>query len=350
MINILKDEIANLQLKLDNEVLILQNKQIEESKFVEQNKKNLTERVKLNVGGYKYETCSATINQYTGSMLEILISGRFKIDCDDNGYIFIDRDGEIFKIILNSMRYGKLIIPFDFSDYDLLANEVNYYRLPFEVPMLQVGVADLTRRDIVKILNCGNKYNLKGFRLCGLDLSGLFFDINYKFDRCVFDGSNLSGAVFDSSMKYCSFADCVITTKLTFTHQEFGNTRWTNIDFNNIEFNNGNKQIAITFAASTFENCSFENASITGIQFTGCKFINCNMKNALFVSTSFGNMEEGHKKSGSLFADTYIKSIPTEFTNCVWGNTKFRDCFVPRNSNLKGVTGIIQESTPWYTK
>jgi len=166
----LENEIKLLQDKLENQKLIIKQKHEIEQNFIEQNKQNLKDKIKLNVGGYKYETCRSTISQYTESMLESLISGRFKIEYDSNDYIFIDRDGEIFKIILNSMRYNKLIIPFDFHDFDLLANEINYYQLPFQTPMSQVGIADFTRREIATILNKDNQFHFEGFRLCGIDL------------------------------------------------------------------------------------------------------------------------------------------------------------------------------------
>ena len=43
----LKNEITNLQIDLNNKLLLFKQKQLEESQFIEQNKKNLTEKLKF---------------------------------------------------------------------------------------------------------------------------------------------------------------------------------------------------------------------------------------------------------------------------------------------------------------
>jgi hypothetical protein len=68
----------------------------------------ISSRIKLNIGGVKFETSKSTLelSPYFAAML----SGRFKIELDTEGYLFIDRDGENFKYLLSWLR-GALSAP-----------------------------------------------------------------------------------------------------------------------------------------------------------------------------------------------------------------------------------------------
>lgn len=47
-------------------------------------------------------------------------------------HYFIDRDGGMFRHILNFMRNSKLLIPDNFQDLDLLLEEAKYFDIPRE--------------------------------------------------------------------------------------------------------------------------------------------------------------------------------------------------------------------------
>lgn len=70
-------------------------------------------RIRLNVGGHRYETTLETLRKHPQTLLGKL----FPVDqevpmTDDNGEYFFDRDGEPFGIILNFYRNdGKLFWP-----------------------------------------------------------------------------------------------------------------------------------------------------------------------------------------------------------------------------------------------
>ena len=68
----------------------------------------ISSRIKLNIGGFKFETSKSTLelSPYFAAML----SGRFEIELDTEGYLFIDRDGESFKYLLSWLR-GALSAP-----------------------------------------------------------------------------------------------------------------------------------------------------------------------------------------------------------------------------------------------
>ena len=61
-------------------------------------------RVPLSVGGALFETSRTTLTAVPGSMLEAMFSGRYTITVYEDGRVFIDRDGEHFRLILNFLH------------------------------------------------------------------------------------------------------------------------------------------------------------------------------------------------------------------------------------------------------
>lgn len=52
--------------------------------------------IDLNVGGCHYTTSLSTLRKYEDSMLAVMFSGRYDLVKDEDGHIFIDRDGTFF--------------------------------------------------------------------------------------------------------------------------------------------------------------------------------------------------------------------------------------------------------------
>ena len=115
---------------------------------VEGNLCQFRQRVKLNVGGIKFETTLSTLTRYPESMLGAMFSGRHDMPADDDGYVFIDCDGTHFRIILNFMRTGSLDGPVSPTAASELKRELEYYQLPvpFASQTLPKTVAIHTQR------------------------------------------------------------------------------------------------------------------------------------------------------------------------------------------------------------
>ncbi|PAA79415.1 hypothetical protein BOX15_Mlig022696g1 [Macrostomum lignano] len=73
--------------------------------------------VVLNVGGIVHTTTRATLCKFPGSMLAVMFGGSFtpSVLRDPAGHVFIDRDGRLFRHVLNYLRCSRLCLPDGFQ-------------------------------------------------------------------------------------------------------------------------------------------------------------------------------------------------------------------------------------------
>lgn len=107
--------------------------------------------ISLNVGGTIYTASLATLTRYSKSMLAAMFSGRMPLETDTNGNYFIDRDGKLFRYVLNFLRSGQLHLPKGFAEIEQLKQEVDFYQLKDMVAHLNKVSSTETPR-----LNQGN--------------------------------------------------------------------------------------------------------------------------------------------------------------------------------------------------
>ncbi|KAM3861813.1 BTB/POZ domain-containing protein KCTD4 [Diretmus argenteus] len=93
-------------------------------------KKPSSGTITLNVGGFLYAAHRTTLVKHQGSFLEEMASGKKPVQQTDSmGNPFIDRDGPVFRHVLNYLRTGDLQLPDDFREVGLLRREAEFYRL-----------------------------------------------------------------------------------------------------------------------------------------------------------------------------------------------------------------------------
>ncbi|XP_041453491.1 BTB/POZ domain-containing protein KCTD17-like [Lytechinus variegatus] len=86
--------------------------------------------VTLSVGGVEYTTTVLTLTSFTDSMLGGMFSGRIEAKRDHaKGHYLIDRDGELFRYVLNFLRNRTLGIPEDFKQLHMLLLEAEFYQI-----------------------------------------------------------------------------------------------------------------------------------------------------------------------------------------------------------------------------
>jgi len=100
----------------------------QEIQTMSERKVQVPEIVKLNVGGTKFTTTSNTLVALKGTFLEVMFSGRFTIETDEEGHVFIDRSGVMFGIVLEYLR--NCTLPDSQQERENLLQEILYYQLP----------------------------------------------------------------------------------------------------------------------------------------------------------------------------------------------------------------------------
>ncbi|CAF4940409.1 unnamed protein product [Pieris macdunnoughi] len=91
---------------------------------------HMTAPVHIDVGGVIYTSSLETLTVFPESRLGKMFSGSIPLVLDSlKQHYFIDRDGAMFRHILNYLRNRRLILPNNFADYNLLVTEVEYFQL-----------------------------------------------------------------------------------------------------------------------------------------------------------------------------------------------------------------------------
>ncbi|CAG5121624.1 unnamed protein product [Candidula unifasciata] len=88
--------------------------------------------VELNVGGVYYSTCLGTLLKEATSHLASLFSeaNRHRAVRDNKGKYFIDRDGVLFRYVLDYLRNLQLVLPENFHEKERLRQEAEFFNLP----------------------------------------------------------------------------------------------------------------------------------------------------------------------------------------------------------------------------
>ncbi|XP_008498294.2 BTB/POZ domain-containing protein KCTD12 [Calypte anna] len=96
------------------------------------------EIIELNVGGQVYITRHPTLVSVPGSLLWEMFTQKNArtLARDSKGRFFVDRDGFLFRYILDYMRDQQLVLPEHFPERSRLQREAEYFMLPELVKLL----------------------------------------------------------------------------------------------------------------------------------------------------------------------------------------------------------------------
>ncbi|KAJ9576658.1 hypothetical protein L9F63_025447 [Diploptera punctata] len=87
--------------------------------------------VELNVGGVFYTTALSTLTREPDSLLGHMFSGKTNPPARDaKGKYFLDRDGVLFRYVLDFLRNQAIVLPESFREKERLKQEALYFRLP----------------------------------------------------------------------------------------------------------------------------------------------------------------------------------------------------------------------------
>jgi len=117
--------------------------------------------VDMNVGGTVFETSRSTLVQQSGSFLEAVLSGRHQISRDRSSRVFINRDPEYFRTILNFLRNPQTPpMPRDSAESEALVKEAAFYGIhffPFPLVFAVGGHDGYEHLRAMEVLDVGNQ-------------------------------------------------------------------------------------------------------------------------------------------------------------------------------------------------
>ena len=94
-----------------------------------------TEVASFNLSGMKYQVSRSLLDQHPKTMLARCASSQWL--ADPNSEIFLDRDGYVFRHVLNYLRDGEVILPITVSK-NAIINELTYYGIDIADSSIQV--------------------------------------------------------------------------------------------------------------------------------------------------------------------------------------------------------------------
>lgn len=138
----------------------------------------MSELVELNVGGVHYTTTLSTLTQEKSSLLNEIFSNKDTLLKDAKGRYFLDRDGVLFRFILDYLRDKQLSLPDGFREKQRLQKEAEHFKLNGLLDCINAerearppgcitigyrgsfqfgkdGLADVKFRKLSRILVCG---------------------------------------------------------------------------------------------------------------------------------------------------------------------------------------------------
>ena len=122
--------------------------------------------VDMNVGGHVYTTSLASLTRYPDSMLGVMFSGRRPVAKDSRGSFFIDRDGPMFRYVLNFLRSSKLNLPENFQEFDQLMEEADFYQISQMIDALKEikstrSKRSMTRNQVIRLTLDRDRHGLE---------------------------------------------------------------------------------------------------------------------------------------------------------------------------------------------
>lgn len=113
--------------------------------------------IRLNVGGKKFLTSWETINHQANSMLASMFKGNFNYATDEDGFAFIDRDGERFRHVLNYLRCSSLPSFGEAWRYEEIMEEADFFAIDELRELCQRQIEELheaKKRESAKSFSC----------------------------------------------------------------------------------------------------------------------------------------------------------------------------------------------------
>jgi len=216
-------------------------------------------QVKLDVGGFKFSTTLTTLTADPNSMLAAMFSGRFPVEKNEEGCVFIDRDGRYFHHILNWLRNGYIPPIKSSMEQEYLLIEARYFQIASLVDFLNVPPQEkYTVKELLYLINSVSskkKVQLASADLSKLNLNGINLPAANLNFVCLDDSSLQYANLSEVSLQRSSLANA----DLQFADLSLGNLQ--NCCLSHARLNNANLQGA-NLQGADLTNCDLQGANM----------------------------------------------------------------------------------------
>ncbi|KAM8733661.1 BTB/POZ domain-containing protein KCTD16-like [Acanthopagrus latus] len=187
--------------------------------------------IELNVGGQVYYTRYATLTTFPNSLLGKLFSNKKgssnDLSRDLRGRYFIDRDGFLFRYVLDYLRDKQVVLPDHFPERGRLRREAEYFQLPELAKLLSSDDSKLFPDDL----------NYSDYDDVSLGSDQRFYpsyslDRRYGYITVAFRGACAGGGrESQSDAKAKKLPRIFISSRIGLAKEVFGDTLNENRDF-----------------------------------------------------------------------------------------------------------------------
>ncbi len=273
------------------------------------------DRVKLNVGGTRFETSRATLSKYPLSVLGIMFSGRRKLRESEDGVVFLDVVPRVFGYVLAWLQQGVHPSNLDSYEAELLLQHAKQLRLNDLVVALGGETVVKTRGGPVlsqdklltymQVSGCGNggSLSLPGANLSGHYLAGARLEKailtgamlrGTDFGRANLSGCDLSGADLDGAdlrqanlsggnLTGCSLRGAVMDGA------NLSNAKLTECDLSNTNLRSADLSRAVLDGAKLI-GAVLNGANMTRTELSGRNFSGFDLRNTIFDHTKLAGV------------------------------------------------------------
>jgi hypothetical protein len=210
------------------------------------------EVVELNVGGVFYSTSLTTLIKEPDSLLGEIFTGKNKdaIMKDSKGRFFLDRDGVLFRYILDYLRNQKLVLPENFHEKERLKNEAEHFNIPDMVNCITTAMTKNSTEVTVESLLVNKKAEGKDPGCIMVGYRGTF-----AFGR---DGL--------ADVKFRKLSRILVSGKISMCRQAFGDTLNESRD---PDRGTGDRYTARMFLKHTFLEQAYDDLYENGFRLVG---------------------------------------------------------------------------------
>lgn len=229
--------------------------------FFEQINPSAANILRINCGGTRLETTRETLCSQPNSRLAALFSGSFLLREDQNGYVFIDRDGKAFEELISWLRDPlSNISDRGYAEARFWQVVVNNKPEPKKNDLMKIS-----QDKMILLANCS-----KALAVPNCDLTGLYFG-GMKLEKANFMGSILEEANFSvADLTNVNFRKC----NLKFANFQSSKVSLANFEGANLEGAN--------FQSSNVSGTNFKGANLEGAKLEGAKFEFCKFDSEIF--------------------------------------------------------------------